>query len=78
MLKLENLYKRFKQEEVLNDFSLEIREGEFFTLLGPSGCGKTTVLRRLAGFEKPDRGQAYLLLISLDSVRHGQAVNADP
>ena len=37
--------------------SLEIKHGEFFSLLGPSGCGKTTSLRMMAGFEKPDGGE---------------------
>ena len=44
----------------LNDVSISIREGEFFTLLGPSGCGKTTLLRLIAGFEMPTSGQILL------------------
>ena len=44
----------------LDDVSVSIREGEFFTLLGPSGCGKTTLLRLIAGFEAPDAGQILL------------------
>ncbi len=44
----------------LDDVSLDIREGEFFTLLGPSGCGKTTLLRLIAGFEHPTRGHIDL------------------
>ena len=44
----------------IDDVSLAIRPGEFFTLLGPSGCGKTTVLRMLAGFEHPDHGDVRL------------------
>src|SRR5690606_11738758 len=39
---------------------LQIRQGEFFTLLGPSGCGKTTTLRIIAGFEFPSSGEVYL------------------
>ncbi|TMG81348.1 MAG: ATP-binding cassette domain-containing protein, partial [Betaproteobacteria bacterium] len=39
------------------DISLEVRPGEFLTLLGPSGCGKTTTLRMIAGFETPDAGR---------------------
>ncbi|TYO89510.1 ABC transporter ATP-binding protein [Oceanicella actignis] len=44
----------------LDDVSLTIRKGEFFTLLGPSGCGKTTLLRLIAGFETPDAGRILL------------------
>jgi spermidine/putrescine transport system ATP-binding protein len=39
---------------------LEIKAGEFFTLLGPSGCGKTTLLRMIAGFETPDAGRILI------------------
>src|SRR5207253_960855 len=42
-----------------DDLSLEIREGEVFTLLGPSGCGKTTTLRIVAGLESPDAGALF-------------------
>lgn len=55
-LNIENLCKSFGSVEVLRDFSLEIGDGEFVSLLGPSGCGKTTTLRCVAGFEYPDRG----------------------
>ncbi|MDR2110027.1 MAG: ATP-binding cassette domain-containing protein, partial [Spirochaetaceae bacterium] len=48
--------KSFGDFKVLNEVSLEIRRGEFFSLLGPSGCGKTTLLRIIAGFETPDVG----------------------
>jgi spermidine/putrescine transport system ATP-binding protein len=53
-LVLEALRKRFGEHEVLKGVSLEVRPGEFFTLLGPSGCGKTTLLRIVGGFEVPD------------------------
>ena len=45
---------------ILNKIDLTIPSGEFFALLGPSGCGKTTLLRLIAGFEKPDSGSIYL------------------
>ena len=45
---------------VVDDVTLQIRQGEFFTLLGPSGCGKTTLLRLLAGLEQPDAGRIVI------------------
>jgi len=59
-LRLEGLRKRFGEVEVLRGVSLEVRKGEFFTLLGPSGCGKTTLLRLVGGFEVPDAGRVVL------------------
>ena len=53
---VENITKRFGSMEAVSRVSLEIRDGELFTLLGPSGCGKTTLLRLLAGFYHPDEG----------------------
>src|ERR1700745_566224 len=44
----------------LDAVAMEIREGEFFTLLGPSGCGKTTTLRMVGGLERPDEGEIYM------------------
>ena len=52
--------KSFGGFEVLKNVSLEIKKGEFFSLLGPSGCGKTTLLRIIAGFENPDKGTLTL------------------
>ena len=48
--------KRFGEFMAVDDLSLDIYEGEFFSLLGPSGCGKTTTLRMIAGFEEPTEG----------------------
>jgi spermidine/putrescine transport system ATP-binding protein len=48
--------KRFGEFVAVDDLSLDIYEGEFFSLLGPSGCGKTTTLRMIAGFEEPTEG----------------------
>ena len=55
-LHLHNLSKTFGDIRALAPFELEIREGEFFSLLGPSGCGKTTLLRMIAGLEPPSAG----------------------
>ena len=53
---LDSLVKRYGEHCAVNNVSLEIGDGEFFTLLGPSGCGKTTLLRMLAGFNYPNSG----------------------
>ena len=53
---IEGVSKSFGDFRALNNVSLEIKKGEFFSLLGPSGCGKTTLLRIIAGFEYPDSG----------------------
>jgi spermidine/putrescine transport system ATP-binding protein len=53
--------KRFGSVTAVDAVSLDIRRGEFFSLLGPSGCGKTTTLRLLAGLEEPDGGEVRLL-----------------
>jgi len=57
---LEGLRKAFGDVAAVRDVSLEVRGGEFLTLLGPSGCGKTTLLRMIAGFETPDAGRILI------------------
>ena len=59
-LRIQNLYKTFDRVVAVNRINLDIKEGEFFTLLGSSGCGKTTTLRMVGGLEKPDGGAIYL------------------
>jgi len=57
---IKDISKFFGDFRALNNVSLEIKKGEFFSLLGPSGCGKTTLLRIIAGFENPDKGELTL------------------
>ena len=59
-VRLERVTKRFGDVAAVDDLSLDISEGEFFSLLGPSGCGKTTSLRMIGGFEDPTYGTVYL------------------
>jgi spermidine/putrescine transport system ATP-binding protein len=56
-VELREVTKRFDGLVAVDDLSLELDRGEFFTLLGPSGCGKTTTLRMVAGFERPSEGE---------------------
>jgi spermidine/putrescine transport system ATP-binding protein len=63
LLEIRNVTRAFDPLVAVDDVSLSVEAGEFFTLLGPSGCGKTTLLRMIAGFDQPDRG-----VIALDGV----------
>jgi spermidine/putrescine transport system ATP-binding protein len=65
---LEGVSKRFGNVEAVRTVSLEIQEGEFFSLLGPSGCGKTTSLRMIGGFEQPDEGRILLRGVDVTTV----------
>ncbi|WP_096394289.1 ABC transporter ATP-binding protein [Halorubrum trapanicum] len=55
-VELDGVTKRYGETAAVDDVTLRVREGEFFTLVGPSGCGKTTTLRLIAGFEEPTSG----------------------
>ena len=58
-IKVRNALKKYGENVIIPDLSLDIKEGEFFTLLGPSGCGKTTLLRMIAGFNTIEGGDFY-------------------
>jgi len=68
-VRLVELTKRFREIVAVDGISLDIRAGEFFSLLGPSGCGKTTTLRMIGGFELPTSGRVEL---------RGRDVTTDP
>ncbi|MCS5592151.1 MAG: ABC transporter ATP-binding protein [Gammaproteobacteria bacterium] len=59
-IEIKNVTKKFGDFTAIDNLSLKIYKNEFFSLLGPSGCGKTTLLRMLAGFEKPTEGTILL------------------
>jgi iron(III) transport system ATP-binding protein len=60
MIRFEKVVIKYGDFVAMDDLTLEIREGEFFTFLGPSGCGKTTILRALVGFEALHSGRIYV------------------
>ncbi|HKR59452.1 MAG TPA: ABC transporter ATP-binding protein [Pyrinomonadaceae bacterium] len=77
MIRVRNLQKtyhtRHEEVEAVRDVSFDVSDGEFYTLLGPSGCGKTTILRCIAGLERPDNGT--ILLDGTKMFSAGEAIN---
>ena len=59
-VRLVGVSKHYGEVAAVKSLDLEVKRGEFFTLLGPSGSGKTTTLRMIAGFEEPDTGRVEL------------------
>jgi len=72
MLELKGLNKSYGSVQAVNDVTLSIRDGEFFSLLGPSGCGKTTLLRMLGGFEQLSSGGIYHDNVRIDTLPANQ------
>lgn len=60
IIELQGIEKRFGKFTAVSNLDLDLREGEFFSLLGPSGCGKTTALRMIAGFQEPTAGRVII------------------
>ncbi|MBD0266084.1 MAG: spermidine/putrescine ABC transporter ATP-binding protein, partial [Tolypothrix sp. Co-bin9] len=67
-VELRSVFKFFNQEPAVNGIDLDVRQGEFFSILGPSGCGKTTTLRLIAGFEIADAGKVLIQGQSMTNV----------
>jgi putative spermidine/putrescine transport system ATP-binding protein len=59
-IRFENVSRHFGNVKAVDEANLEIRDGEFFSMLGPSGSGKTTCLRMIAGFDRPTLGNIFL------------------
>ncbi|MBT9313752.1 ABC transporter ATP-binding protein [Leptothoe kymatousa] len=75
-VELKDVVKTFGEETVVQGLNLQIRQGEFFSILGPSGCGKTTTLRMIAGFETPTSGELHIQQQSMGGVpAHHRSVN---
>ena len=69
VVKLEHVSKCFDGERnVIKDLSMEVKEGEFLTLLGPSGCGKTTILRMISGLETVTSGKVYIDSVDVTNI----------
>ncbi len=76
IIELQNVTKTFESNTVVKDVNMSIRAGEFVTLLGPSGSGKTTILRMIAGFEKPTAGRIAISGAEINDVpAHRRPVN---
>ena len=76
LARLDGVSRAFGNALAVDDIALDIAEGEFLTLLGASGCGKTTLLRLLAGFERPDRGRVFIAgTDATDTPPHRRPVN---
>lgn len=58
-IRIKDAVKKYGENTIIKNLSLDIQDGEFFTLLGPSGCGKTTLLRMIAGFNSIEGGSFY-------------------
>ncbi len=56
LIRARNIEKSYHSDQILSDFNLDVWKGSIYGILGKSGSGKTTVLRLIAGFEKPDNG----------------------
>ena len=65
-VELRNVTKRFGSNTVIDNINLTIPQGQMVTLLGPSGCGKTTILRLVAGLEKPSEGQIFMIRLEIN------------
>ncbi len=71
-ISIQDLVKKYGDATVIPELSVEIKKGEFFTLLGPSGCGKTTLLRMIAGFNSIEGGTIKFNDKTINNVEPGK------
>lgn len=76
-IEIRNVSKSYEGRTVLSNLSLELNDGECFTLLGPSGCGKTVLTRLIAGFEKPDTGAILIGGRTVSDTASGESLPTD-
>ena len=73
MIQISNVCKRFENKVLLENFNLNIDDGEFVVFAGKSGCGKTTLLNMIGGLEKPDQGKIIVDGLDLYSKKRKEA-----
>jgi len=78
MIRLDMVKKSYAQNEVLNDFTLEVRKHELLSLVGPTGCGKTTTLNIVAGLLRPDEGTVTIGDVLVDGRNGKHMVHVNP
>ena len=76
-LKLENIKVNIGEKEILHNINLDIKEGEFISLLGQSGCGKSTLLKTIAGLNELKEGKVILFGEEIQKKRASQKRNSN-
>ena len=74
MVRLVGIKKKFGDVVAVDQFNVNIADGEFISFLGPSGCGKTTTLRMIAGFDMPTAGDIYIEDVLMSSVEQNRFI----
>ena len=72
IIALKNVSKRYGQQAVVDNFDLDMADGEFIVLVGPSGCGKSTTLRMIAGLEEVSEGQIFIAGKEVTNLQPGE------